>query len=341
MQNSEQSADLDLKIQEIQDESPFEQLKIIEKININKIHLDELLTKEKDKLQQKQEFSQKKDYFALQFDTTSESIFKLSLEIKRVKWIIQKKKSKANLEEKRRKFNEDFLLTLENAKKRVFGVEKLIKIAKENAKAQTNEENNESIQEKEIMLREIRRNCLEFSIRLKMFENKSIDNKAKIEELENFLFFFFKRKLESKEIEEIIDLSHQKQIILRKKTKYDALLNFLDFLNKLISNKKSLLEGIPEKERLDLSKFDKKLESDILKKLFDNYFNEMRNFQVFKNNFLRNFQINSKVDKSIVSSLEEIDMTSKKIDAIENIFKNTENEIKEIPNFQQCPLYEG
>jgi len=94
MQNSEQSADLDLKIQEIQDESPFEQLKIIEKININKIHLDELLTKEKDKLQQKQEFSQKKDYFALQFDTTSESIFKLSLEIKRVKWIIQKKKAR-------------------------------------------------------------------------------------------------------------------------------------------------------------------------------------------------------------------------------------------------------
>lgn len=321
-------ADAYTQVQVINDEYSNERNKLNEQLNQNGILLNELNKRREEKVKKMTETSNRKDYFSAQFYATSHSILEITSVIKETKLMNRQKVNKIAFENEKKKFNDYFLVLLENMKKRVFEIDNVMKEFLEKAETRSSHISKESFQEKEKRFQQLNQNCLLDSFRLELITSKNpINLKMKMEEIEGFLNTYLPKKMSLEAIENLIEMSHQNLRKLNEKSRYQSFYAFLENLLDLIYQKKEDIKKNHQCNQMKFKQSPKKTNYADLQQKYNDYFKEVKNFQISQREFISVLNKCQKDAKSLIASLEEIDMTIKKLNINEALVNKVGLEI--------------
>ena len=304
-----------------------------EKISKEKNPLSEDLKQQKKEknLAKLQEISKRKEFLFHRINVSLRTKIQISTELKKLKFAILENKINCIFAEKKKKFQEEFLISLEETKRKVSEIEKNLNFSLKNNFLN---ERKETLEEKKKKLTKIRRNCLEYQIKIEIANNNNNlnDKDKKIEqkvEMEIFLMKILGKIIENDKMEAFLEKNYELINENKKKSKFTCLITFLQVWTKEISAIQDEIYQKEEELTENINKFNKSEKVHNIEKILDEYFKESKNFLGFRQKCVD--KLKKKSAEEIVNYLQEIDLKIKNIDTNNQIFDKIK---KENQNYQ-------
>ena len=319
-------------VEEINSEYTNEKNQLTEKLNSNELELKDLISKKDEREKKMSDTFQRKEYFSGQFHATSHSILEVSNEIKKSKLKIQQELNKENFENMIRKFNDDYVILLENKKKRIVQINENMD---QTMQTHTPDTTTMSLNEKQKELQRMKQSIIMDSLHIEMMASKTINRKKMIEEIEDFLKDYFSKYLSLDALEKLINLSYENIWKQNQKYKYLDLKNFLQSALEIIKNKNEEIKNNIAGGRNNYQG----LNSIELQNKYRDYYMEIKSFQICQREFINVLRDGTPKAKELIPLVEKIDMAIQKLAANEEnvcrVYMEIENNLQLNSNFRE------